>query len=98
MAGDPQDREAARKEQASFDHPAHRMDYPAFRKEGWPIGSGRIEGAAKTLIKQRFAAGGMRWSHAGAQALGTLRAVALSGGWEAFWATQPFAKPERRIA
>ena len=74
------------------------MHYPDYRRIGLPIGSGRIEGVAKTLVKQRFAASGMRWSHGGAQAVGTLRALAHSGRWEAFWATRPFAKPKRRIA
>ncbi len=29
------------------------MQYRRFRREGWPIGSGAVEGACKSLIKQR---------------------------------------------
>ncbi len=98
MAEAPRDRETAYKEQAYFAHHADRMHDPDDRQLGFPIGSGRVEGVAKTLGKPRFAGSGMRWSHEGAQAVGTLRALAHSGRWDEFWATRPFAKPERRIA
>lgn len=43
-----------------------RMQYRLFRKKGWPIGSGAIEGACKSLIKQRTDLSGQRWSPNGA--------------------------------
>ena len=54
-----------------------RMPYHRYRREGWPIGSGDIEGACKSLIKQRTDLSGQRWSPEGAlnvlwvRALGT---------------------------
>ena len=68
---------------------AHRMDYPAFRARGFPIGSGAIESCAKNLIQARQAQAGMRWSTAGAQCLASLRALHRSGRWDAFWHPQP---------
>ena len=52
----------------------HRMNYAAFRKAGFPISSGTVESAAKTLIQQRMKQAGMRWSRNGAQAMLALRA------------------------
>ena len=95
---EPRDRETAHKEPAYLARHADRMHDPDDRRLGFPIGSGRIEGVAKTLVKQRFAAGGMRGSHGGAQVVGTLRTLAHCDRWDEFWATRPFAKPEGRIA
>ena len=37
-----------------------RMNYAAYRKAGFPISSGTVESAAKTLIQQRLKQAGMR--------------------------------------
>ena len=68
---------------------AARMDYPGFVAQGLPIGSGAVESGCKTLIEAREKGAGMRWSRVGAQGVATLRAEARSGGWAAFWTTQP---------
>jgi hypothetical protein len=39
------------------------MNYFDFKERGYPIGSGQIEGANKSLIDARMKRGGMRWSH-----------------------------------
>ena len=41
-------------------HNVHRMDYPTYLKNGWPIGSGVIESACKRVIAKRLKAPGMR--------------------------------------
>ena len=51
-----------------------RMQYPAFRAQGLPIGSGAVESSAKHLIQQRLKRAGMRWGEAGGRALIALRA------------------------
>ena len=71
---------------------AARMDYPAFRAELLPIGSGAIESTAKNLIQQRQTQAGMRWTRGGAQRVASLRALHRSGRWQAFWASQPQAR------
>ena len=58
-----------------------RMNYAAYRKAGFPISSGTVESAAKTLIQQRMKQAGMRWSRNGAQAMLALRARLLSDRW-----------------
>jgi len=58
-----------------------RMNYAAYRKAGFPISSGTVESAAKTLIQQRMKQAGMRWSRNGAQAMLALRARLLSQRW-----------------
>jgi hypothetical protein len=66
-----------------------RMDYPAYLKQGWQIGSGAIESACKTVVNQRLCLGGMRWGETGSDAVAHLRALYRSDTdqWEAFWAT-----------
>lgn len=63
----------------------HHMTYAEFRKRGLPIGSGVVEAACKTLVKQRMGRSGMRWSRQGGQPILTLRAYVRSGRWDAFW-------------
>lgn len=66
----------------------HRMDYPHYRRQGWPIGSGSVESACKTVIDQRLNGTGRRWGTEGTDSVSHLRALFLSeeGQWDAFWA------------
>lgn len=59
----------------------HRMDYAAFRQQGFPIGSGTIESACKTVVQARMKQAGMRWSRNGAQSMIALRCLLLSERW-----------------
>lgn len=65
------------------------MDDPRFVARRFPIGSGAVESACKTLIGQRAKQAGMRWSRPGLQAVASLRALHRSGRWTAFWQSQP---------
>ena len=60
------------------------MDYARYLKNGWPIGTGVVEGTCRHLVKDRMELSGMRWTVAGAAALLALRAVNENGDWEAF--------------
>jgi hypothetical protein len=55
-----------------------RMDYPAVRAAGLPVGSGPVESAGKHLVQLRLKRPGARWSDPGAAALLALRARAAS--------------------
>jgi hypothetical protein len=69
---EPPDAEAAealRLERGYFAANAGRMDYPAYRARGLPIGSGAVEAAAKHLVQARMKRAGMRWSEPGARAI-----------------------------
>jgi hypothetical protein len=61
------------------------MRYDAYLKRGWPIGTGVVEGACGHLVKDRMEQAGMRWTPDGAQAILDLRAVRLTGDWDAYW-------------
>lgn len=58
------------------------LDYPAFRAQGYQIGSGLAESACKRLVSQREKGPGMHWTTPGAQAIATLRAAHLSHRWD----------------
>jgi hypothetical protein len=72
-----------------FGNQVHRMDYPAYRAKGWPIGSGPVEAACKQVVNTRLKGTGMRWGEPGADAVCHLRALFRSekSQWDAFWAT-----------
>ena len=61
--------EVLRVERGYFATNQARMDYPAFRERGLPIGSGAVESAARHLVQDRLKRAGMRWSEPGAQAV-----------------------------
>jgi hypothetical protein len=62
-----------------------RMDYAQYSRNGWPIASGVMEAACKTLVTQRFKQSGMAWSLAGGQAILTLRSLIQSDRWQPAW-------------
>lgn len=67
------------------------FDYAALRAEGFPIGSGPTEAAAKSVAGVRLKRSGDRWSVPGAGATLVCRAIALSSGrWNLIW--PPFAR------
>ena len=62
-----------------------RMRYDEYLANGWPIASGPVEGACKNLIKDRMERSGMRWTEPMAEAIVQLRAIYLSGDFDAYW-------------
>ena len=78
----------------SFQRNLPYMDYAEYLRQGWPIGTGVIEGTCRHLVtssrcpfgKDRMELSGMRWTSAGAGALLALRAVNENGDWEDFHA------------
>ncbi len=76
--------EELRKEAGYFRNNQRRMNYQEMREEGWAIGSGMVESAAKQF-KARFAGPGMRWSRPGAEKLIPVRAAVMSGRFEDIW-------------
>lgn len=61
-----------------------RMQYLEFRENGFPIGSGMVESAAKQF-KARFTGPGMRWSRTGLQRLIPIRSAVLSHAFDRLW-------------
>jgi hypothetical protein len=62
-----------------------RTDYPAYRQQGWPIGTGMMESTARQLVGLRLKGPGMHWRTEGATAMTALRAQDLNGCWHQFW-------------
>jgi hypothetical protein len=63
-----------------------RMRYADLKAKGFPIGSGVVEAACKTLVTQRLKLSGMRWSTKGAQAVLTPRGWDQSERFDEAWA------------
>lgn len=61
------------------------MRYGDALAQGYPIASGVIEGACRHLVRDRLDCCGARWSVAGAEAVLKLRALKVSGDFDAYW-------------
>jgi len=61
------------------------MKYAEFLQRGWPIGSGPVEAACKSIVKARLCASGMCWSREGGQYVLTIRSYIKSGLWIEFY-------------
>ena len=66
------------------------MDYPTYRRKGWPIGSGVTESAVKRFNK-RVKGTEQFWSLSGVESILSLRALWLSQDdrWKRYWDTRP---------
>ena len=71
------------------------MHYDEYLAAGYPIGSGVAEGTCRHLVKDRMERTGMRWQVPTAQAMLDLRAVQVSGHWEAFQSYRVAAESRR---
>lgn len=70
--------EVRRVQLAYFQRQQERMRYPEFRRRGFPLGSGAIEGACKHVVVDRLRRSGMRWKLPTAEPVLQLRAALLS--------------------
>lgn len=82
--GSPATSDVLRQEAGYFDTHKHRMYYLDFRNDGWLIGSGTVESAAKQY-KHRFTGPGMRWSRKGLENLIPVRSLVLSHAFSSTW-------------
>lgn len=55
------------------------MKYDRALAKGWPIATGMIEGARRSVIEDRFGITGARWSPDGAEVILKIRAVVVNG-------------------
>lgn len=68
-----------------FEENRERMNYPAYRAQGLPIGSGVVESACKHVVASRCKRAGMRWDESGAENILALRCLALNERWDSAW-------------
>ncbi len=73
-----------------FEKHRHPMDYPTYRRKGWPIGSGVTESAVKQFNK-RVKGTEQFWSEPGVETILSLRALWLSQDerWARYWKNRP---------
>ena len=83
----PAKREALRKLEQYVVKRVEMLDYPAFRAQGFDIGSGPTEAFCKTLTR-RLKGSGMRWDRPNAEAIMALAALDHSHLWNGYWARQ----------
>ncbi len=65
----------------------HRMQYADFRANGYYIGSGHVESACNTIVKQRAKRAGMHWTIHGLDPVLALRTLHQSGRDQILWPT-----------
>jgi hypothetical protein len=78
-------RTAVRCALAYLDEHAQRLQYPAFRAAGYPLGSGSVESACNMLVGWRMKHRGQRRTDSGANAVLAVRSAVLSDRWLAAW-------------
>ncbi len=61
------------------------LAYNEYLQKGYPIATGVIEGACRYLVKDRMEITGARWGLNGAEAVLKLRAIKVSGDFDAYW-------------
>lgn len=61
------------------------IDYPHFRKNGIPIGSGMVESGHKVVMQRRMKQAGMRWAEASLNPMLALRLAICNKCWSASW-------------
>lgn len=81
FADKPATSEAVHATVTFFTNNKKRMDYAHFRREGYFIGSGTIESAAKRLGELRLKEAGARWTRNGAVHTAKARAAWLGKQW-----------------
>lgn len=62
-----------------------RMRYGEFRRRGYVIGSGAVEGACRSVINQRADLSGQRWHPNGALNVLRIRGMVMDGIHEDYW-------------
>ena len=62
-----------------------QMQYPAYRAQGLPIGSGPVESANKLVVEARLKGAGMHWERAHVDPMLALRNAVCNDRWAEAW-------------
>jgi hypothetical protein len=62
-----------------------QVQYPTFRAQGYPIGSGIVESANKVVVQDRLKGSGMHWAPAHVDPMLALRTVVCADRWDEAW-------------
>lgn len=74
------------------------LHYDAYLAAGYPIASGVVEGACRSLVRDRMELTGARWRLKGAEAVLKLRALRASGDFDEYWIFHEARERERNHA
>ncbi len=72
------------------------MQYPTFRQNGWPIGSGMVESANKLVVEARLKGAGMHWERANVNPILALRNGICNERWQETWQVAVMQHHSRR--
>lgn len=86
---------AIREDVAYLEKRAAQMQYPQFREQGWPIGSGSVESANKLLVQARLKGAGMHWERSHVNPMLALRTIVCNDRWKEHW--PPLAQRQRQV-
>jgi len=95
MALETDPRKVLRRTVSYFASRREQMDYPRYRKNGWPVGLGVVESGVK-LFNKRVKGSEQFWSTKGSEAILALRAVWMSEETEFY--QQLYPSPKERAA
>jgi hypothetical protein len=62
-----------------------QLQYPTFRADGYPIGSGIVESANKVVVEDRLKGSGMHWAPQNVDPLLALRTIVCADRWDEAW-------------
>ncbi len=77
--------EVVQKQMQYFGKRLSLMQYPAYQRDGWPIGSGMVESANKLLVQARLKGAGMHWAKSHVNPMLALRTAVCSERWDEAW-------------
>lgn len=73
------------------------LDYPHFRHQGYPIGSGSVESGHKLVVHSRMKGAGMRWAAHHVDPMLSLRNLVCNDRWEEGWRQIILFQQEKQI-
>jgi hypothetical protein len=76
---------SSKRERQFFINNRDQMNYAIYVEAGYPIGSGPVEAACKTIVKERMCRSGMRWNRTSGGNILNLRVLTKSNQWDAMW-------------
>jgi len=79
------ERETVREQVSYLSKRIALMQYPAYQRAGWPIGSGMVESANKVVVQARLKGAGMHWQRHHVNPLLALRNAVCNDRWDESW-------------
>lgn len=75
-----------------------QFNYKKAKREGLPVGSGKIESTHRSLMQKRLKKPGTWWLRENAAKIAELRTLRANGGWERLWQDKSKVTPLQKVA